>query len=366
MQDQKQRFVYLDAVRGLAALVITFCHFWTLILGKSPIDRVYLAVDFFFVLAGFVSCYAYERRLLVNMSWADFAKRRLIRLYPLYFLGFVIGLGATVIMCIRQHEPLHQLVVPSIAHMLMLPLPYAAPFAGIAAKASEAFPLNLVVWALAYEVFVSLFYGAIVRWLNLKVLLGVIGAFFALYSLGAYTAGSYATGNEMAHILPAICRTGFSYFMGILVFRLSRPGAGNTWLWLPLTIAFYAMLSLPFLEHGNRFIDAPLLLFVLPVFVYLAAKCDMPRRLETISRRAGDLAYPIYMIHFPFVCFATLAISRYDLVGWQVWAVFAVTLALIVGLSALALKYFDEPVRRWLTAATFPKKTVVAPHSLAS
>jgi len=60
----------------------------------SPFDQRfnhgYLAVDFFFVLSGFVIGYAYDDRW-GKMSKKDFFKRRLIRLHPMIIMGTVLG-----------------------------------------------------------------------------------------------------------------------------------------------------------------------------------------------------------------------------------------------------------------------------------
>ena len=49
-----------------------------------------LAVDFFFILSGFVVGYAYDDRWK-TMRIADFLKRRFIRLHPMVIIGALIG-----------------------------------------------------------------------------------------------------------------------------------------------------------------------------------------------------------------------------------------------------------------------------------
>lgn len=70
----------------------------------SPIDQRfnhgYLAVDFFFILSGFVIGYAYDDRWK-TMTTKDFIKRRLIRLHPMVVLGAVLGVIA---FCIQGCE----------------------------------------------------------------------------------------------------------------------------------------------------------------------------------------------------------------------------------------------------------------------
>ena len=61
----KPRYEILDGLRGVAALMVIFFHcFETYIpqFGTQIINHGYLAVDFFFVLSGFVIGYAYDDR----------------------------------------------------------------------------------------------------------------------------------------------------------------------------------------------------------------------------------------------------------------------------------------------------------------
>jgi len=57
---------------------------------QQLINHGYLAVDFFFVLSGFVIGYAYDDRWN-KMTLGDFFKRRLIRLHPMIIIGMLIG-----------------------------------------------------------------------------------------------------------------------------------------------------------------------------------------------------------------------------------------------------------------------------------
>ena len=54
------------------------------------INHGYLAVDFFFMLSGFVIGYAYDDRWN-RMSIGTFFKRRVIRLHPMVIMGSIIG-----------------------------------------------------------------------------------------------------------------------------------------------------------------------------------------------------------------------------------------------------------------------------------
>ena len=77
-------------MRGVAAVLVVLFHFGALAPALSTSG--YLAVDFFFALSGFVIARTYDVRLAAGLGVAAFIERRLIRLYPLYLIGLLLGL----------------------------------------------------------------------------------------------------------------------------------------------------------------------------------------------------------------------------------------------------------------------------------
>ena len=108
----KPHYLLLDALRGVA----------------GPFDQRfnhgYLAVDFFFVLSGFVIGYAYDDRW-EKMSTTHFFKRRLIRLHPMVVAGAIIGLIAYMAQgCVTWNGTpvdLQWVVVAWLLSMFLLP-----------------------------------------------------------------------------------------------------------------------------------------------------------------------------------------------------------------------------------------------------
>ena len=102
--DSKPHYELLDGLRGIAALLVIWYHIFEGF-ATSPIDQRfnhgYLAVDFFFILSGFVVGYAYDDRWKTTMNTKDFFKRRLIRLHPMVILGAVLG---AITFCIQGCE----------------------------------------------------------------------------------------------------------------------------------------------------------------------------------------------------------------------------------------------------------------------
>ena len=94
--DTKAHYDLLDGLRGVAALMVIWYHVFEgfAFASNSAIETLnhgYLAVDFFFILSGFVIGYAYDDRWGKSLTMKDFFKRRLIRLHPMVVLGGCSG-----------------------------------------------------------------------------------------------------------------------------------------------------------------------------------------------------------------------------------------------------------------------------------
>src|ERR1035437_8398948 len=92
--DSKSHYDILDGLRGVAALLVVFFHLFEAFTGGNHlvqlINHGYLAVDFFFVLSGFVVGYAYNDRW-GKMTIGGFFKRRIISLHPMVIISMIVG-----------------------------------------------------------------------------------------------------------------------------------------------------------------------------------------------------------------------------------------------------------------------------------
>ena len=84
--DGNARFSTLDGLRGVAAIMVLLYHC------DQMAPRGYLGVDLFFTLSGFVIARAYGDRLASGMPVGRFVALRLVRLYPMYFVGGLLGI----------------------------------------------------------------------------------------------------------------------------------------------------------------------------------------------------------------------------------------------------------------------------------
>ncbi len=95
---QQQRFVALDSLRGICAIMVAVYHFSTVShLASLPfIENGFLFVDFFFVLSGFVIASSYGDKLRSGFPISQFMFLRLGRLYPLHLFVLCLYLPIAV------------------------------------------------------------------------------------------------------------------------------------------------------------------------------------------------------------------------------------------------------------------------------
>jgi len=80
------RFVYLDFLRFAFAMVVFFGHAKAYL----ALPKAELAVDYFFILSGFVLTHAYKDRVLAPQFLASFIRDRVARLYPLHLATLAV------------------------------------------------------------------------------------------------------------------------------------------------------------------------------------------------------------------------------------------------------------------------------------
>jgi len=143
----KSRFGTLDGLRGVAAIVVVLFH---AIFGAWVPRFGYLAVDLFFILSGFVLSHAYDKRFVAGMSVAEFLSLRVVRLYPLYLLGLVLGLCVVRINPSIMDAPAAGVLLNFVLNLFDLP---GMEIPGTLYR--ELFPLNVPLWSLFFEFWVA-------------------------------------------------------------------------------------------------------------------------------------------------------------------------------------------------------------------
>lgn len=348
------RYPALDSYRFLAASGVVLYHYDAdFLLGFSArlrtVGNLSCMVDFFFVLSGFVIMQGYRDRLGSPGAYGSFLRARLARIYPLHLVilaAYVLLAVAAHLLNVRPNHP--EILAPSglPANLLL-----------VQAWGFLDHPsFNVPAWSISAEWFVYLLAPLvfmIVRhagFLSSMVLASVLVAVMIVvrHALGAqdWLDSTYHFG--MLRALP-------SFLAGAAIAEAMRRGhlRGRPSWWMAHALAVGALAVLG--------LDVPREL-VLPVFAALiicTALADAggaPTMMKhPILLALGEASYALYMLHV-LVSIPLLAVMRsLHLIDtpWR-FAFAAAAYAISIALSLLSYRYFERPVRNWLTGRPAP------------
>jgi peptidoglycan/LPS O-acetylase OafA/YrhL len=331
-----RHFETLDALRGVAALAVLLLH-TNYYLWPSLARSAYLAVDFFFVLSGFVVAYAYDGKLAGGLPVARFLKLRMVRIYPLHLAGLLIA--AVVLAPADFHLPAVAVALALVVGGLFLPWPFAS-------DPDHLFPLNPPAWSLFFEVIASLAYGLTHRWLSQRVLIAVVVAAGAALCLKAAVTGTIDGGVRWTTIEAGLARVFFSFPLGVLVYRWRAfipAGLGAWGPWPILAVLF--LLCLPTVpEPWRALYDLTFVALAAPLLVAAGTQASPSAAARPFFVALGAISFPLYVLHEPLRPWLLAAAER---VGFEGPAAGLAYVVAIVGLAWLAAP-LDAAVRRWL------------------
>lgn len=361
--QSKPHYEILDGLRGVAALMVLVFHVFDAC-SSNVLPHGYLAVDFFFVLSGFVIGYAYDDRWSNALTVGGFFRRRLIRLHPMVVAGALIGFASYVVQGCLQWDgtpvTLGWTLVALFCTLFMLP---ALPDMPTEVRGfGEYFPLNGPFWSLFYEYIGNILYALLLRrlssrWLGLLAAVSGVFLIHATYECGYLGVGWSAADGGWWY---GLVRMLFPYCIGMLMARHFRSlrVRGAFW-WCSLVVLCVGLVpvlggeSRPWL---NGLFDALCVILVFPALVWAGASdLDTPPSTSRISRFLGELSYPLYAIHYPFMSlfffrlgFDGNLLPRETVYAHWPLAILPVLTALL--LACLLMRYYDKPLRRWLSA----------------
>lgn len=357
----KPHYAILDGLRGVAALLVVAFHLFEAH-ATSHLDQIinhgYLAVDFFFLLSGFVIGYAYDDRW-GQMTLKDFFKVRLIRLQPLVVLGMIIGASlfyfqdSTLWPAISEVPVWKMLLVMGIGFTL-LPVPISMDIRGW----QEMHPLDGPGWSLFFEYIANLLYALGVRKFSktaLSVLVILAGAALIHFTV------TNSTGDVIGgwSLEPAQLRIGFTrmmypFFAGLLLCRVAALATVKHAFWW-CSLLLVLVLAFPRVGGAERLwvnglYDSLSIVFVFPLIVWLGASGQIAggTSASRLCKFLGDISYPVYITHYPLIYTYTGWVSTHKPSVQQALPVALFTFVAIVLLAYACLKFYDEPVRHWL------------------
>ena len=368
----KPRYEILDGLRGVASMMVVAYHLFETY-SHDPMHQIlnhgYLAVDFFFVLSGFVIGYAYDDRWN-RMTWKDFFKRRLVRLHPMVIMGTLIGallfyFGDCSAFPLISETPWWKMLLLFLLGCTMLPALTSWDIRGW----SETNSLNGPTWSLTLEYIANILYALFIRHFSKTLLcIFVIGTAFLTIDLtmnldvfnlfsanrsAAYTViGGWSITPDQIYI--GMTRLLYPFFMGLLLSRINKliKIKRGFWWCSVLIIVMLAMPRIGGMENMwmNGAYEAFCILIICPLIVAIGAGSDIKgKKSVAVCTFLGEISYPLYITHFPLVYMQIAWANNHPDAPLGTVICLSVSIFILsVGLAYGSLKLYDIPVREWL------------------
>lgn len=344
----KQHFEILDGLRGVAAIVVVIYHFMEIAItdyNKNFLSHGFLAVDFFFCLSGFVIAYAYDTRA-ENIGLTQFFKLRLIRLHPLVIIGSILGL---LTFLFDPYSDFYAVYGFGKTLLMFLASAFLIPYPVMPERYTNLFCLNAPAWSLFWEYVANIFYILVLYRLNKKVLplLVLLGAIGICYVALKVPNGNLGGGWGGQNFWDGGARVLYSFSAGMLVYRFNwiiKNKLGFLGLSLLLLVAFL----FPYRDAYNWITEPIIVLFYFPLLVALGAGAVISEPLKKLCALSGEMSYPLYMTHYPFVWIFLTYVAVVKPAMSTLWVVIPLSVTLLVLLAYLIMKFVDIPLRKYL------------------
>lgn len=368
--ESKSHYAILDGLRGVASVLVIIFHVFETFTGGNRfiqiINHGYLAVDFFFVLSGFVVAYAYDDRWGKITQW-DFYKRRLVRLQPMVIMGSIIGAALFYFQVSPAFPkiagtPVWEMLMLMVIGATLIPVPISMDIRGW----QEMHPLNGPAWSLFFEYIANFLYAVLIRRFS-KLVLSVFVSLAACMMIGYLVFGPQGDliGGWSLNgpgLFVGFTRVLYPFFGGVLLCRIGKLiRIKNAFWWCSvLIIIVFCIPRIGGEQHlwMNGIYDAACVIIIFPLVVSIGAGGVLHTARSTrICKFLGDISYPLYITHYPLIYIYTAWVVNNKIpLGAKGLLVGLLLVIVSVIMAYGCLKLYDEPVREWLKKKVLMKK----------
>ena len=324
-QKQTDRLQELDALRGVAAIIVLVFHYTTqyqelfghVVAPSLTLPAGRYGVQLFFVISGFVIFLTLTR---ASSIW-DFAANRLSRLYPPYWA--CIGITFSI-MAFLPMPGLNVSAGDAIANLTMLQYWLQRP------------AVDGVYWTLAVE----LVFYAFVSALHLIGLLRRVELWVSIWLAFIFiTQWVVQSGVNFSPLIRTtlLLEHGHFFFAGVLFYRIRNEG----FTMLRAALILVCIVAAWFVR------DVPHMLSLVAASALFAL--FVSGRLGWIAVGPllflGEISYPLYLLHQHI---GYTVISRMEKAGLVSEAWLLVPATIVIVLSTLVNRLVEKPARQWL------------------
>ena len=359
--ETKSHYEILDGLRGVAALMVVAFHVLETYNGGNRFNQIinhgYLAVDFFFLLSGFVVAYAYDDRWGKMTQW-DFYKRRLIRLQPMVIVGSLIGAAlfyfqSCGVFPLISATPLWKMLLVMLVGFTLIPLPVPMDIRGW----QEMHPLNGPAWSLFFEYIANILYAIVIRKFTIKALsvFVILAACLLIHYLVTGPSGDVIGGwsIDKTQLNIGFTRLLYPFFAGVLLSRIGKL-IHIKWAFAVCSLLIAIALSVPRIGGAahlwmNGLYESFCIIILFPLIVSIGAGGSFTGKYAVKACTfLGGISYPLYITHYPLIYVYVAWVANNKVPMGHGLLVGLLLCIVAVSIAYGCLKLYDEPVREWL------------------
>ena len=339
----------LDAIRGLAVLGVVMTHAY----GASWISDRYdqagfsgfaqvvgtavLWIPILFWLSGFVIMMVLQSYLPADCALWKFFQRRMIRITPTWWFGIVFSIGVSILTGVLHHEqPRLMSLIEWLTNLTYTPFIF------------KQYTEVGVGWTLFIEVQLYLMVISIVTIVkriakdNTHALLGNVLLVTGL--AGAIFGNRLDTGIWFTSWWPWFALGALNYLAS---YRRCSP-------WPAIILAGCMLACLPWTAVTHLTVLTAVILIAITISFHPIAgqkHFGIGKSLTFL----GDLSYPYYLLHMPFVRHSNLFATVFERLHLPFWLAYPVVVLLPMAFAYIAKRMLDR-IDKFLMATLFPRK----------
>jgi peptidoglycan/LPS O-acetylase OafA/YrhL len=333
------RFTHLDGLRGIFALSVAINHIEGSMTGWSltrPCAGAYLAVDYFFILSGFVLTHMLIKTPVTPLV---FFKKRLFRLWPLH------AITTLLIFALFVNNRVHGQFFPADIPLTAKTLLYNLSFVSGTGFTSRAM-LNNPAWSISVEFWIS---GLILYWLT-KLGPAWLFALAALVYAMIFSGGTglEATYESVWHMPDVMLRGVAGMVLGVALYKsraqleaIAAAMGPRAFAWGLAVVSVLIVWAL-WCDTGSDFDFIPLTA-IIPFFALDQTGTTGGLIKDFLTslplQWLGRISFPLYLVHNSIVILGAPGLYIRFLGTWP-------TLFLFLGLSTLAAEVLERLLAR--------------------
>ncbi len=347
----------LTGMRGIAAWLVVIYHIRLSIAGLPEawlaiFAKGYLAVDFFFLLSGFVIWLSWGERLRRDGARAvpHFLHKRLARIWPLHLFMLACATALALLLAMTgRHSPDDYPFAQLPLHILLLQnwgftdhLAWNDPSWSISAEFA------------AYLLFPLLALGIDWKRMQSAMIVAAITALFVLLHAVMAQGGAMSLGTDIARFGLLRCITEFAAGTAICALWLRWRADAVPALVGSALVAATCMVGWAFFGLPETLAVPPLFACVL---LMLALTSSWRGNLLASSplRYLGEISYATYLGHF--LLFVVFKLVLVDDAGAIPPALIMLYLVMTLAASVALYHLVERPAQRWLNELTLPGRS---------